>query len=77
MNLRKLYDLKEALGLLSGTAAARTKKSIPPQLMNLFVGITRPKSLLCLAVVADHMTEPQKTALIGNGWLVQDLRELR
>ncbi|MFC5389229.1 UvrD-helicase domain-containing protein [Brevundimonas bullata] len=73
----KLYDVKEALGPLSGTAAARAKTTIPPQLMNLFVGITRPKSLLCLAVVADHMTEPQKTALIGNGWLIQDLRVLR
>lgn len=72
----KLYDLKEALGPLSGTSVARTAKSIQPQLMNLFVGITRPKSLLCLAVVADHITEAQKTALVGNGWLVQDLRVL-
>jgi DNA helicase II / ATP-dependent DNA helicase PcrA len=70
----KVFDLKEALGPLSGTAAARTAKTIPPQLMNLFVGITRPKFLLCLAVVADHLTEGQKTALIANGWLVQDLR---
>jgi DNA helicase II / ATP-dependent DNA helicase PcrA len=73
----KLYDLKEALGPLSGTSVARTAKSIPPQLRNLFVGITRPKSLLCLAVVAEHITEAQKSALIGNGWLVQDLRGLR
>lgn len=70
----KVFDLKEALGPLSGTAAARTAKTIRPQLMNLFVGITRPKSLLCLAVVADHLTEGQKNALITNGWLVQDLR---
>lgn len=73
----KLYDLKEALGPLSGTAAARARATIPPQLMNLFVGITRPKSLLCLAIVADHMTDAQKSALISNGWLVRDLRALK
>lgn len=73
----RLYDLKEALGPLSGTAAARKAKTIPRQLMNLFVGITRPQSLLCLAVVADHITEAQKSALVGNGWLIQDLRVLR
>lgn len=72
----KVFDLREALGPLSGTATARTVTTIPPQLMNLFVGITRPKSLLCLAVVADHITEAQKSALIANGWLIQDLRPL-
>ena len=45
--------------------------------MNLLVGIIRPESLLWLAVVADHMTDAQKSAPISIGSLVQDLRVLK
>ncbi len=70
----KVFDLKEALGPLSGIAKARKIKTVHQQLMLLFVGITRPRDLLCLAVVADHCTQAHQDALVALGWTIQDLR---
>ncbi|WP_169194200.1 UvrD-helicase domain-containing protein [Devosia sp. MC1541] len=71
----QLFDLKEALPLLSGTGQERAKASIPKLLMTLFVGITRPKDLLCLAIVADHCSQKQHDALAALGWSIKDLRD--
>jgi hypothetical protein len=71
----QVFDLREALPSLSGTGKARDLKSLPKQLMTLFVGITRPRDLLCLAVVGDHCTKAQHHALLARGWEIRDLRE--
>lgn len=71
----RLFDLKEALPLLSRTGRERSPASIPKLLMTLFVGITRPKDLLCLAIVGAHCTLKQREALVALGWNVQDLRQ--
>ncbi|MET3927519.1 UvrD-helicase domain-containing protein [Devosia sp. 2618] len=72
----QLFDLKEALPLLSLTGQERNKASIPKLLMTLFVGITRPKDLLCLAIPGDQCTQPQLDALVALGWSIEDLRQL-
>lgn len=71
----QVFDLKEALAPISKTGKTRTLKTVSKQLMTLFVGITRPRDLLCLAVVADHCTKTQRDALIALGWHFKDLRE--
>ncbi|TCV46097.1 UvrD-helicase domain-containing protein [Agrobacterium tumefaciens] len=71
---KRLFDLKEALPLLSRTGKMRAPSSIPKLLMTLFVGITRPKDLLCLAIPGDHCNEKQCEALISLGWNITDLR---
>lgn len=71
----QVFDLKEALALISRTGKARALKTLPKQLMTLFVGMTRPRDLLCLAVAADHCTQAQRDAFLALGWEVKDLRE--
>lgn len=71
---RKVFDLKEALAPISETGKARALKTVSKQLMTLFVGMTRPRDLLCLAVMADHCTKEQHDALVALGWEFKDLR---
>ncbi|MFK3665834.1 UvrD-helicase domain-containing protein [Ochrobactrum teleogrylli] len=70
----RLFDLKEALPLLTRTGKMRKPASIPKLLMTLFVGITRPKDLLCLAIPGAHCCEKQSEALTSSGWTISDLR---
>lgn len=71
----RIFDLKEALPLLCGTGVRRSGDTITKQLMALFVGMTRPKDLLCLAVSADHCTKEHRNALRASGWKVEDLTQ--
>lgn len=70
----RLFDLKEALPLLARTGKMRTPASIPKLLKTLFVGITRPKDLLCLAIPGAHCNKEKSEALTSAGWIITDLR---
>ncbi len=68
------HDLKSLLPILTGsqnvtslkvTAIAHCKK--------LFVGVTRPSDLVCLAISADHIKENEIELLKNAGWNVEQL----
>jgi len=66
------FDLEEALPVIAGikARAARIPESQLSQLRNLYVGMSRPTSFLCLAVNAERVTEECKAALQGQGWTI-------
>ncbi|GLI25334.1 hypothetical protein GGQ86_005233 [Xanthobacter flavus] len=73
---RRMFDLKEAIGPLTGTGDARRRErqTVARQLTLVFVGMTRPSQLLCLAMPLDHLEANEIAALEGNGWRVHTLR---
>ncbi|MBD2835579.1 hypothetical protein ID144_00820 [Pseudomonas sp. JM0905a] len=64
------FDMEVALPVIAGlrARAARMPESQLSQFRNLYVGMSRPTSFLCLAVNAERVTEECKTALMGQGW---------
>ncbi|MDH4570502.1 hypothetical protein E8E95_27810 [Pseudomonas sp. BN414] len=64
------FDMEVALPVSAGLSAraARMPESQLSQFWNLYVGMSRPTSFLCLAVNAERVTEECKAALIGLGW---------
>lgn len=69
------FDLEEALPVIAGikARAAKISESQLSQLRNLYVGMSRPTSFLCLAVNAERVTEECKAALQGQGWTITHL----
>lgn len=68
----KRFDIQEALPVTGGLKA-RDKKisdSLLSQFRNLYVGLSRPTSFLCLAVNAERISEECKCALINRGWVI-------
>ena len=68
----KRFDLQEALPVISGLKARNPelKESILSQYRNLYVGMSRPTSFLCLAVNAGRVSEECKAALADRGWVL-------
>lgn len=82
------FDLKEILPYLAGdlpnqehpnvklrdnphhSAAFKPNKKFMRQ---LYVAMSRPKHLLCLALHANHITHEQRTSLEAAGWRLRDL----
>jgi DNA helicase-2/ATP-dependent DNA helicase PcrA len=65
------HDLKELLPVL--TAAQRgsqLRNAARGHCKRVFVGMSRPSHLLCLAISAEHVSDPQVSALNANGWKV-------
>ena len=65
------HDLKELLPVL--TQAKHGSQLTGPahgHCKRLFVGMSRPSHLLCLAVSGDHVTGEQRVALANSGWKV-------
>ena len=71
----KRFDMVEALGLISGRFAATRKvpPSVKPQLRNVYVGLSRPTQLICLAVNRERLAEEDSIALSAAGWRVDDV----
>lgn len=70
------HDLKELIPFIldqedrdSFDKKIRTRK----RAKRIFVGMTRPRELLCLAMKKDHLEEEQVSALINSGWTIRDL----
>ncbi|MBV4538760.1 UvrD-helicase domain-containing protein [Pseudomonas urmiensis] len=69
------FDLELALPIIAGigTRAKKTPESQLSQYRNLYVGMSRPTSFLCLAVNAERVSEECKAALAAQGWVITHL----
>jgi len=68
------HDMKSILPVLCGekTSASLTGAAIG-HCKRLFVGITRPKELACIAVFREHVKDKQLTSLQKAGWFIEML----
>jgi DNA helicase II / ATP-dependent DNA helicase PcrA len=69
------HDLKELLPVLTAAQhGSQMRDSARGHCKRVFVGMSRPSHLLCLAISAEHITNAQITALAANGWKIQKVR---
>ncbi|HWX67025.1 MAG TPA: UvrD-helicase domain-containing protein [Rhodanobacter sp.] len=70
--MSKQFDIAGAQALLSGaqTIDAKTRDTIMNQYRYLYVGMSRPTQLLCLAMNAKRASESELVRLQANGWRV-------
>ncbi len=69
------FDLKEAMPVVAGLAV-RDPKMTESQLAlfrNLYVGMSRPTSFLCVAVNESRISDDCKNALLAQGWIIEHL----
>lgn len=69
------FDLKEAMPVVAGLTV-RDPKMTENQLAlfrNLYVGMSRPTSFLCVAVNESRVSDDCKKALLAQGWVVEHL----
>jgi DNA helicase II / ATP-dependent DNA helicase PcrA len=69
------FDLAEALPVLAGLKVRDPKmsESILGQFRNLYVGMSRPTSFLCLAVNRARVSDDCVAALQAKGWVCDAL----
>lgn len=69
------FDLAEALPILAGLRQFPKKpgKLLPGQFRNIYVGMSRPTSFLCLACNAARVDKEALDALVAAGWEVRRL----
>ena len=67
----RAHDLKMVLKFLKGGKAGKN----PPvkHMKRVFVAMTRPRELLCLAMRRDHLSDKDIEALLRRGWSIGDL----
>jgi hypothetical protein len=69
------HDLKELLPVLTAAQhGSQMRDSARGHCKRVFVGMSRPSHLLCLAISAEHVTEAQITVLAANGWKIEKVR---
>jgi DNA helicase II / ATP-dependent DNA helicase PcrA len=71
----KVYDVKEAISFILGDVnpSRRSTKTVREQIKRMFVAITRPSEIVCLAVFKDHFGEVERNRLVALGWSILDL----
>ncbi|UBM09989.1 UvrD-helicase domain-containing protein [Cupriavidus metallidurans] len=71
----KRFDIKEALPVISQLSVRdpKLKESHLSQYRNLYVGMSRPTSFLCLAANAERVSDECKAALASLGWVVEHI----
>ncbi len=69
------FDLQLALPIIAGigTRSGKMPETQLSQFRNLYVGMSRPTSFLCLAVNAERVSDECKTALADQGWTITHL----
>lgn len=69
------FDLQLALPIIAGigTRSGKMPETQLSQFRNLYVGMSRPTSFLCLAVNAERVSDECKTALTDQGWTITHL----
>ena len=69
------HDIQQLLPFLKATGDRQLLQNTHARnhMKCLFVAMTRPRELLCLAILKDHLQEGDTEALIGQGWNVCDL----
>jgi hypothetical protein len=67
----RIHDLQSVVNILSGGKIG----SHPPvkHMKRIFVAMTRPRELLCLAIRKDHLSGSDAEALSDRGWAIHDL----
>jgi DNA helicase II / ATP-dependent DNA helicase PcrA len=71
----RTHDLQKLLPVLTGQASASSLSGTERNHCKcIFVGMTRPAHLLCLAICADHLGNGDAAALQHQGWNIVDLR---
>jgi hypothetical protein len=69
------HDLKELLPVLTAAKhGSQMRGSGIGHCKRVFVGMSRPSHLLCLAISAEHITDAEITALATNGWKIEKIR---
>jgi DNA helicase-2/ATP-dependent DNA helicase PcrA len=65
------HDLKELLPVLTAAQhGSELRDSARSHCKRIFVGMSRPSHLLCLAVSAEHVSDDQIAGMEANGWKV-------
>jgi hypothetical protein len=69
------HDLQEIVPFLIDQGDRKVFKKVRTRkrAKRIFVGMTRPRELLCLAINKNHLHEDQIEALDDSGWTIQDL----
>lgn len=69
------FDLQLALPIIAGigTRSGKMPETQLSQFRNLYVGMSRPTSFLCLAVNTERVSDECKTALVDQGWTITHL----
>jgi len=75
-NEHQKMDVEEALKRVFGGAPPPKGVHVPNALTNVFVGATRPRFGLCLAVRREAVSVAMETALSKAGWSMIDLTQL-
>jgi len=71
----KQHDLKELLPVLTAAQhGSQMRDSARGHCKRVFVGMSRPSHLLCLAISAEHIADAQITALATSGWKIEKIR---
>lgn len=65
------HDIALAIPFLVGHGTAKSPGRLVDHLKRLFVGATRPKELLCLALHEGHMDPGHEPALVSAGWKIE------
>lgn len=72
----RAHDLKALLPYLSGERDVTTAvhdRALVRRMQPVFVGMTRPRRLVCLAMHRDHLSEEYETILWSRGWHIQEI----
>jgi DNA helicase II / ATP-dependent DNA helicase PcrA len=72
------HDLRALLPYLSGERDVRNAiddRAMVRRMQPVFVGMTRPRGLICLAMHRDHLSAEYETILRSLGWRVQEIAQ--
>jgi DNA helicase-2/ATP-dependent DNA helicase PcrA len=68
------YDIEQLLNNIAYLDVAKiTQKTKSKFSRQLYVAVSRPRHLLCIAVHSDRISQPQRDALDNLGWCLIDL----
>jgi hypothetical protein len=70
---RRAHDLEKIAPYLSGRKKATAATAPKAHLKRIFVGITRPRHLVCLAMHKDHLEARDRARLTEAGWIVEEV----
>jgi DNA helicase-2/ATP-dependent DNA helicase PcrA len=67
------FDMSHALTLIGGGKLASSSKLLAQQMKSLFVGMSRPSHLLCVAIHSGRLPPDSLTGLKQAGWSIERL----
>lgn len=70
------FDVALGLEYLAGTATkniSKLPKTQQAQMRNLYVAMSRPTKLLCLAANENRVSHELRDALVSKGWIIEEV----